>query len=225
MKRKVVSCMLIIAIMFSYVPAIMPKVEAIASGDSWSYQYTGNVQSFTVPATGTYKIEAWGAQGANGGLSGRNADYSDWNVGDSKGRKGSYQSGNIYLQKGDILYIYCGGAASGATGGWNGGGNGAGYKSEATRQDANTTTQTSGFSAGGGGATDVRKNGTNLSNRILVAGGGYSGYVGYMWVGYKRATSGGHLEAGLDESSNGILGQGSDYKHLSTEQVGRDDHR
>lgn len=234
MKQKIISCILIMTIIFSYVPVMIPKVEAIAAGDTWSYGYTGGVQTFTVPATGTYSIEALGAQGGNGSLiGGRFAVGEVWDVGETIGRKGSYQSGYIHLQKGDVLYIYCGGAANGATGGWNGGGNGLGEKHEEMPEfliDGGSISETTGFSAGGGGATDIRINGMELSNRILVAGGGagggYSGYVGYTNdPGYKKATAGGHAEHGFEECSNGILGQGSDYNHLETTQSGNYDHR
>ena len=68
-----------------------------------SFDYTGDVQTFTVPYTGTYKIELWGAQG-NG-----TSSYP--------GGKGGYTSGNISLSKNEKLYIYVGSQA-----GYNGGG-------------------------------------------------------------------------------------------------------
>ena len=42
-------------------------------GKVWTYGYTGGVQSFSVPCSGTYKIESYGTQGGNhGSLSGGN---------------------------------------------------------------------------------------------------------------------------------------------------------
>ena len=86
------------------------------------YSYTGSFQfieydyvalttslsepyyTFTAPVAGTYKLEAWGAQG--GGTGGT----------------GGYSSGTINLNRNDSLYVYVGGAGSGITGGYNGGG-------------------------------------------------------------------------------------------------------
>ena len=66
-----------------------------------TFAYTGFVQSYTIPVTGLYKIELWGAQGVgtNGGM-------------------GSYTSGEINLTADEVLYFYVGGQEA-----WNGGGN------------------------------------------------------------------------------------------------------
>jgi hypothetical protein len=56
-----------------------------------TFDYTGDVQSYTVPLTGIYKIECWGAQG------GGNGGY------------GGYSYGNIKLSQNTILYICVGG--------------------------------------------------------------------------------------------------------------------
>lgn len=72
---------------------------------------------------------------------------------------GGYASAVFSLSAGDVLSVYVGEQPNGTTGGFNGGGNG-----ESAGQ-------------GGGGGTDFRLNGTALSNRIIVAGGG--GGAGY----------------------------------------------
>ena len=59
-----------------------------------NFDYTGNVQTYTVPLTGIYKLEVWGAQG--GGSS------------TTSGGKGAYVSGYLKLLKGVILYVYIG---------------------------------------------------------------------------------------------------------------------
>lgn len=115
-----------------------------------TYNYTGGVQTFTAPTSGTYKLETWGAQGGS---------YTGQSQTPGRG-KGGYSSGTISLTAGETLYIYVGSRGtdgvdgSVAYGGWNGGGNGA----------------TNG-AGGGGGATDIRKGGQALTNRIIVAGG------------------------------------------------------
>jgi hypothetical protein len=124
------------------------------------YSMTGNYQTFTAALTGKYKIELWGAQG----------EVSSVATG-----FGAYTSGEIELDKGQVLYVYVG--ASGTNGGYNGGGGS--YSSRS-----------------GGGATDVRlvsgvwNDTTSLRSRIMVAGGG-GGHSGY------NATSTGASAGGL----------------------------
>jgi hypothetical protein len=139
---------------------------------SQTFNYTGAVQTFTAPVTGVYTIDAYGARGgnvttyytANGGLGGR-------------------ATGEISLNAGDVLNIYVGGAGVDrlgdhpypdcdvAQGGWNGGG----------------PSLSKGNSTAGGGASDVRFNGTTLNDRIIVAGGG----GGCGWAGARGGDGGG----------------------------------
>ena len=124
--------------------------------DRYEYDYTGNYQTFSVPMTGDYRIETWGAQGGS--------MESGWT---GKGGMGGYTAGTINLTKGEELYIYVGkqgtgynSSASTFVGGYNGGGS------------------VYGGASGGGGATDVRlikgiwNDGKSLNSRIIVAGGG-----------------------------------------------------
>lgn len=137
----------------------------------WLYQYRGYYQTFTVPATGEYRIECWGASSYEKGMVGSAQATSP----DVPGR-GGYVKGCINLDKDETptLYIYAGNkgsgtlSSSGGGGGWNGGGNG--------------ICVTSYYVGGGGGATDIRLTGANpntkwneaasLKTRIMVAGGG-----------------------------------------------------
>ena len=113
---------------------------------TYNFDYTGAVQTFTVPQSGTYKIETWGASGN---------DKASWNTGDSSSivensyGLGGYTTGKIVLNKDVKLYVYVGGKNS-----YNGGGLG---------------------EAQGGGATDIRTTENNLYSRIIVAGGGGGG--------------------------------------------------
>ena len=50
----------------------------------------GTAQIFTVPVTGTYKLEAWGAEGAT--------DYGLTTAG-----QGGYSYGNVYITAGQQL--------------------------------------------------------------------------------------------------------------------------
>lgn len=112
------------------------------------FDYTGNYQTFIAPVAGNYKVELWGAQ-SPGGVS-----------------KGAYTTGNIFLFKGDTLYVYVG--------------------------ETNNTSNVESFNGSigngggspGGGATDVRlvnanwKDTNSLKSRIMVAAGAGSGNVG-----------------------------------------------
>jgi hypothetical protein len=123
---------------------------------STTFNYTGNKQTYTVPACITeVTITASGAQAG-------------------KGQKGAAGKGGrvvatITVTPGETLAVYVGNTgapgsgASGGAGGYNGGGNGAGYSN---------TCYTGG---GGGGASDVRQGGDGLSHRVVVAGGGGGG--------------------------------------------------
>ena len=62
--------------------------------NSTTYSYTGSSQTFTPNHDGSYKLEAWGAQGAN--------DYAT-------GGKGGYTSGVISITKNNNIYIFVGG--------------------------------------------------------------------------------------------------------------------
>lgn len=118
-----------------------------------NFSYTGAVQTYVAPFSGLYTVSLWGAQGGDDRYS---------------GGLGGYVKGQVYLEKGETVYIYVGGKGgnSGSNGGgmtqggWNGGGNGG--KGEGA----------------GGGATDIRIGGTgngynnSTDNRVMVAGGG-----------------------------------------------------
>jgi len=110
------------------------------------FDYTGNEQTFVVPAGVTQlSVIARGAWGAGNASS---AAYP----------------GRVYalirVHPGDKLHVFVGGAGLGQTGGFNGGGSGGGDGSGSA----------AGY--GGGGASDVRIGGDALKDRIVVAAGG-----------------------------------------------------
>ena len=120
-------------------------VTLYAEWSSLTVIFTGAVQTFTVPATGYYTLECYGAQGgySSGGLGG----------------KGGLSQLTYPLTKGDILYIYVGGQGGcidggsvhteGGDGGWNGGGKGGtGVKHRSGSGPFNG-------GGGGGGATHI----------------------------------------------------------------------
>jgi len=106
------------------------------------FNFTGSVQTFTVPRTGRYRLQVWGASGNNGST--------------VPGALGGYSTGEVNLVQGDILYIYVGGQPTGVQGGFNGGGHG--------------STNLASTANGGGGASDIRINTDSLHARAIVAG-------------------------------------------------------
>lgn len=138
------------------------------SGGTSSNVYTTSGQkTYTTPTTGSYKLEAWGAQGGNGD--------------ERPGGYGGYSVGTVSLTSGKSLYLYVGGtgtdgstSATTTAGGYNGGGSGyctASY-----------------YVGGGGGATHIATvsgllstlssystacvNGDSSCPILIVAGGG-----------------------------------------------------
>ena len=120
-----------------------------------TFSYTGSAQTWTVPYTGKYKIELWGAQGG----------YCKTCTYTSFGGKGGYTSGITTISKSTNLYLYIGGSGE-TSNGWNGGG---------------AITNNSYPNSYGGGATDIRtvsgtwNNTAGLRSRVMVAGGGGGG--------------------------------------------------
>lgn len=132
----------------------------------------------TVPTSGQYKFEVWGAQGG------------------CSGGAGGYSTGLVQLNSGDTLYVYVGGkglcsseTSYSLMGGWNGGG--FAYKG-------------SYITGSGGGATDIRIQTNSLYSRAIVAGGG----GGYSNLGYFSGGVGGGQLGGSTYDSASYAGGG-----------------
>jgi prepilin-type N-terminal cleavage/methylation domain-containing protein len=113
-----------------------------------TFNYTGSVQTWTVPSNGRYRFEVWGSQGG----------------GNSPGL-GGYAWGEINLLAGQVFYIYVGQQGTGGSNPtrFNGGGSsGSGAGTGGGASDIRTV----------GGAWD---NSTSLNSRVIVAGGGGGG--------------------------------------------------
>lgn len=174
---------------------------------TFDYIPEGQEQTLTIPATGWYTIQAYGAEG---GASTTDAG----GTGNSKlGGKGGLSSIVYQFTQGQTLYIYCGGKGGnaslgtdgGGAAGWNGGGKGGdGYNSSigggggggathvATSQIGNITNSNSLF-------TGEASSPTAKSGLILVAAGGGGGAYnscvagaggGDSWTVGKRASDG-----------------------------------
>ncbi|MCC7301235.1 MAG: T9SS type A sorting domain-containing protein [Bacteroidia bacterium] len=130
---------------------------ALFAQTTLTFNYTGSVQTFVVPAN-VYllSVDAFGGQGADNGP--------------APGGLGGRVQALISVNPGDILNIYVGGAGinslSQPASAFDGGGGVYSYTS-------------CGTAGTGGGGTDIRFNGTTLSDRIVVAGGG-GGAGGYV---------------------------------------------
>lgn len=167
------------------------------------YGFTGSIQACTVPYSGLYKIEVWGASGAGTPHAG--------------GGAGGYAVGYKALNKNETLYIGVGGAGTYATTtyAFNGGGKGNG--------NTNFGSVGSELTAGGGGATHVALTNRGMlvsyssyqSEILIVAGGGgggysYKGWSNTVYERYASGGSGGGLSGGNSSSfeSNYLFGVG-----------------
>ena len=167
-----------------------------------TFNYTGNLQTFTVPTTGWYEFTAYGAQGGNG------------NAGGSIGGFGAEIGGKFYEISGSLLNIGVGGKGQSPNYGGGGGGGG-----------SFVFDSTGGLmlvAGGGGGGGDAGKNGgAGVASYSGSAGngagggaggtlgyGGYYGYASYQ-IGGKTLNSGPGVGGGGGGGYWGAGGGGS----------------
>ena len=161
------------------------------------YDYTGNTQTFTAPADGDYTLEVAGAQG------GDHPSTSKENA-TSVGGQGGTSKGTIHLKAGETLYIEVGNKPYGYNGSYNG--SDSGWAGETANG-----TYVGGSCVAGGGATDVRRGGNGIDNRVIVAGGG--GGATYYDGQAVNGAAGGGAETG---TVNYITGIPYDYGNIYT---------
>lgn len=147
------------------VDAIKEELNA-SSQRRWTFRYSGIPETFTVPSTGTYKLEVWGASGGTlGGTAGN----------------GGYATAKLTLTYNSTIYVVVGSAGNSYNGGYNGGGDGGiATGSEGTQSGA-----------GGGGATHIATVSGTLDALqtqrsailIVAAGGGGTGSEGIGGAG------------------------------------------
>lgn len=206
----------------------------VSGSNSWTFDYKGSEDILSIPVSGNYKLEVWGAQG------GKILDA------DATGGYGGYSSGLVLLNEEDILYLNVGGQGEDnndkvvnyiSKGGYNGGG------------DAGDDGATSW--AGGGGATHIATISgllseleNNKENILIVsAGGGGSGwywkkdyeslqggnaggFIGNKGNGPAPGTGGTQIAGGyfVDKNSNsqiedGSFGKGASYFNYSSNRI------
>ncbi len=167
-----------------------PPVGTTSCTGLATFNYTGAVQTWTVPA-GVTSINV-DLSAAGGGLS---ANASTPSTGLHNPGTGGRLQATLSVTPGQVLNIYVGQKGNNGmngvpgTGGFNGGGNG----------DVAFGQYTGG---GGGGATDIRIGGTALANRVAVAGGG-GGAASNYFAGGDHGGNGGGLSGVIGLSLNG----------------------
>ena len=172
------------------------KVVTLPANTVYTFDYTGDEQTFEVPATGIYKLETWGASGGNV----TNTYYGGY---------GSYSSGIINLQKRDKLYINVGGKGNSDTssGGYNGGG---------SSKDCPSNGR---YAASGGGATHIAIISgllstleSNKDTILLVSGGGGGAFV--INVSGDSSVGNGSNAGGYIGNTVSFVNTGSHQKYL-----------
>ena len=196
------------------------KTSAIFDTNNYKYvglyDYSNRVQTLTVPKTGYYLLEVWGAQGGG-------ATNSSTKI----GGYGAYSKGIVQLNQNDILYIVTGGQGVNGTstniqtGGYNGGGagryhggSGGGATHIATQSGLLSTLENNKNAilivAGGGGGGAVT-NGSNCSDG--GHGGGFNGVDAYNnctdTINSNGYGTGGTQLAGGAPTANGSSNLGS----------------
>jgi hypothetical protein len=170
---------------------------SVACAAPFGFTYTGSPVDFTVPATGTYQILAFGAQGG---------EVVSLSGGIGVGGRGAEIGGNLALTVGEVLTIAVGGA-----GGNNGGGGGGSF----VVGPGNTPLIIAGGGGGGGSAFngDVASGQGGLTDPDSGNAGGAGGTGGngggtVEGLGGAGGGGGGFFSAGASGFSCGPGGAG-----------------
>lgn len=170
----------------------------------YDFPFTNNHIPFTIPADGIYEFEVWGASGS---------DLVQGNV-TANGGLGGHAKGYKKMNKGQVIYIYNGGAPSSTNySGINGGAGGYTYSSSSSTKH---------YGSGGGGATSIMNrsgvistsgNSTTQQNYykareqdiLIIAGGGGGAAILNVSTPNKGGDGGG--ERGEDGSGGNLGGR------------------
>jgi len=137
----------------------LANCQSAYSAATWTsssslFSVTSGIQYWTVPTTGTYTIQAWGAQGGSGSGS------------SLTGGSGAYIKGDVSLTGGEIIKILVG-QMGGTNGGAHGNENGGGGGTFVVRQTGNTPL----IVAGGGGGGPSTSYGISCTRTASTASG------------------------------------------------------
>lgn len=186
--RRLASVGISIALVAGAVVGIaQPAAAAAPAPDIAAFTYTGNAQTYTIPA-GVNRLFVVAAGAAGAAAAAVAPGY------------GAVVSGVLDVTSQGSVSVYVGEKPTGTVGGWNGGGSGGG-------SGINT-----GY--GGGGASDVRVGGESLTSRAIVAGGGggsgnYAGGAGGTPNGSAGAAAlNGTGGGGGTQGAGGAVGSG-----------------
>lgn len=184
-----------------------------------SFGYTGNVQQFTVPKAGLYKIETWGAQGGSFQISSEIF----------KSGYGAYSGGYINLTENQVLYVVVGrkgdycesndkNVQCTSTRSYNGGGE--------CKSLTGYSSQIGIFACGsGGGAThiainsnlgELRNYNNNRNDILIVSGGGGGAHAANYPFNYGYGGSAG----GYIGNNNESKGRDTKIKNGGTQSTG-----
>lgn len=211
--------------------------------ETMEFTYSGSEESYEIPATGTYRLVAKGAQGQN--------------LQDAHGGKGGSVEGTFYLEKGDKLHVVVG-KQGGTEGEENAGGQGSGADGGAGGGSTRISSEKLGLllvAGGGGGALPGLNGGAGgledgLREDALPEGQDGQAGGGAGWIGGKAGvcrrhvhtercvhvhrgnlSSGGDCYREVTETKNcrvSVVGPISDLKRISDctvcLQMGRNGH-
>lgn len=220
---------MILAMCFVIVTVITDtSMTAQAADNTWSFSYTGGIQSFTAPETGTYTIDAYGASG--GGCS----DKGGYWIG-TKGGYGGHAAGSVTLVKGQTIYIAVGGQGSMSSSSASAAGGCAGTVYQFAYAKLPTTYQGSGVLNGINTYMDDTDHTWECNsidfdkNWCAMYGGSFSGGSGLWTNQYGRGAGGGYKNgsyggAGSNACASGspgqnyVLGFDAEYSaHIATQ--------
>jgi hypothetical protein len=171
--------------------SLLAMASMVSAAYSQTFSYSGSIADWTVPATGIYTIEAYGARG------GSNIDYT--------GGSGAKMSGAFYLTEGTSIKILAGGVGQTypPSDGCNTGGGGGTFVWKHSGSDLL-------IAAGGGGGAGNSANGINaVTSTGGTAGSGTQNNPG---SGGSGGNPGG---AGWSSNGAGTNGAGGGYSPLN----------
>lgn len=127
-----------------------------------THTFWGNQEQWEVPpGNNEVTVRCWGAAGGDGRAEDA-SDSGEEEASTSSGGNGGYAEGDLYVSEGDTLYLMAGDKGDGGNGPYE-----SNYQGWADAGD-------------GGGASEVRVNGTNTGDIVILAGGGGGG--GAAWA-------------------------------------------
>jgi len=162
--------------------------ESWTQNNSFFNMTIQGIQEWTVPVSGTYRIEAWGAQGG---------------VGTGGGGQGAKMQGDFQLTGSEVIRILVG--QQGSSGGASAGGGGGTF---VVRSPYNTAQSILLIAGGGGGGADGSSTGDRTGTPGTTANNGTAGRDGLILGGSNGSGGGGTSGAWGGAGGGGFTGSG-----------------